>query len=110
MTPEEFVKALREVVLARAVDSTLSAIEKPPGRRPGRELLEASAWYQGLSDQDRAPSPRWLRIKRSSACSRCWTAPVLSRARRTREPSSWRSGRGEGVGVESPMAFRCTTS
>jgi hypothetical protein len=53
MTPEEFVNALRDVVLARAVDSTLSAIERPPGRRPRRELVEANAWYQGLSDEDR---------------------------------------------------------
>lgn len=54
MTPEEFVDALREVVLKRAVDSTLSTVEKPPGRRPRRELVETSAWFQGLSDQDRA--------------------------------------------------------
>lgn len=54
MTPEEFVNALREVVLARAVDSTLAAIENPPGRRPARELVEANAWFNGLSEQDRA--------------------------------------------------------
>jgi hypothetical protein len=54
MTSEEFVNALRELVLKRAVDSTLSAIENPPGRRPRRELVEANAWYQGLSQQDRA--------------------------------------------------------
>ena len=53
MTPEDFVNALREVVLTRAVDSTLSAIENPPGRRPRRELIEANAWYQGLSEQER---------------------------------------------------------
>jgi hypothetical protein len=53
MTPEEFVNALREVVLARAVDSTLSAIENPPGRHPRRELVEANVWYQGLSEPDR---------------------------------------------------------
>ena len=54
MTPEDFVNTLREVVLTRAVDSTLSAIENPPGRRPRRELVEANAWYQGLSEQERA--------------------------------------------------------
>lgn len=53
MTPEEFVNALREVVLTRAVDSTLSAIESPPGRRPRRDMVEANAWYQGLADLDR---------------------------------------------------------
>ena len=54
MTPEEFVNALREIVLTRAVDSTLSSIESASGRRPRRELVEANAWYQGLSDEDRA--------------------------------------------------------
>jgi hypothetical protein len=54
MTPEEFVNALREVVLRSGVDSTLSSIESPPGRRPGRELVETNAWYQALSEQDRA--------------------------------------------------------
>jgi hypothetical protein len=54
MTPEEFVNVLREVVLARAVDSTLEAIKDPPGRRPARELVEANAWFVGLSEQDRA--------------------------------------------------------
>ena len=44
MTREEFVDALREVVL-RAVDATLASVEKPPGRRPRRELVEANAWY-----------------------------------------------------------------
>ena len=53
MTPEEFVNVLREVVLTRAVDSTLSAIENPPGRRPRRELVEANGWYHRLSEEDR---------------------------------------------------------
>jgi hypothetical protein len=53
MTSEEFVDVLREAVLARAVDSTLSAVEKPPGRRPSRELVEASIWFQGLSEEGR---------------------------------------------------------
>jgi hypothetical protein len=54
MTPEEFVDALREVALHAAVDGALSVVEKPPGRRPRRELVESSAWYRGLSDADRA--------------------------------------------------------
>ena len=53
MTPDEFVALLRDIVQARAVDSTLSAIEKPPGRRPKPELVETSAWYAKLSIQDR---------------------------------------------------------
>ena len=34
MTPEEF--------------------EAPPGRRPRQELVDASAWYRGPSEEDRA--------------------------------------------------------
>jgi hypothetical protein len=54
MTSEEFVNSLREVVLKTAVDSTLSAVQSPPGRRPRPELVEANAWYEKLSEQDRA--------------------------------------------------------
>jgi hypothetical protein len=54
MTPEEFVNVLREVVLTSAAEETLRAIADPPGRRPRRELLEANAWYRGLSEHDRA--------------------------------------------------------
>jgi hypothetical protein len=54
MTPEEFVKALRKVVLQRAAASTISAIEAPPGRRPRRDLVEANEWYLRLTEQDRA--------------------------------------------------------
>lgn len=54
MTPEDFVNALRDVVMTRAVSSTLSEIANPPGRRPRRELVEANAWYTQLTDEDRA--------------------------------------------------------
>ena len=53
MTSEQFVDALREVAIARAVDSALSAIEKPAGRQPAPDLVEASSWYARLSDEDR---------------------------------------------------------
>jgi hypothetical protein len=53
MTPEEFVNALREVALERAVDSTLASIESPPGRHPRRELVEANIWYRSLAEEDR---------------------------------------------------------
>ena len=53
MTSEEFVAILRNIVQVRVVDSTLSAIESPPGRRPKSELVVASAWYAKLSIEDR---------------------------------------------------------
>jgi hypothetical protein len=54
VTPEQFIEALRNVVLAHVTANTISALEKPPGRRPRRDLVDASAWYQRLSDDDRA--------------------------------------------------------
>lgn len=53
MTPEEFINALRKVVLERCAKNTLAVIEKPPGRRPSTELLEANAWLETLSEADR---------------------------------------------------------
>lgn len=53
MTPEEFVQAIRSEVLLSAVKSTISNMAKPPPRGD-RSLLEASAWFQGLTDEQRA--------------------------------------------------------
>jgi hypothetical protein len=53
MTSEEFVGAIRRVVLDRVVDSALAAIERPPGRRPRQNLLAANEWYEQLSDEER---------------------------------------------------------
>lgn len=54
MTPEQFVVALRKVVLARAVDGTIASLEHPPGRCPEHALIESSAWYHNMSDNDRS--------------------------------------------------------
>lgn len=54
MTPEEFVKRLKQAVLDVAVDSTLAVLRAPPGRRPDPERLAASTWYHDLSEEDRA--------------------------------------------------------
>jgi len=54
MTPEQFIDALKNVVLEASVEATVANLERPPGRRPKQELLEASALYHRLSDGDRA--------------------------------------------------------
>ncbi len=54
MTPEDFVSALQKVVLEASVEATVATLERPPGRRPGQDLIEASAWYHSLSDESRA--------------------------------------------------------
>jgi len=53
MTAEEFVRAVRKVVLEAAVESTLGGIDNPPGRRPRRDLLEAHLWYSKLDEASR---------------------------------------------------------
>ncbi|MBF5041328.1 hypothetical protein FGE12_02945 [Aggregicoccus sp. 17bor-14] len=53
MTPEEFVEVVRQVVMQGAVRAAVSLLERPPGRRPAPKLVAASAWYNGLSEQDR---------------------------------------------------------
>lgn len=60
MTSEQFIEALRRVVLESAVDSTIVVLERPPGRRPERAAVETSTWYKGLSDQDRIMLKRAL--------------------------------------------------
>lgn len=54
MTSEEFVEAIRKAVLISAVDSVMSGIEHPPGRKPRDYLVSANAWYRTLSEQERA--------------------------------------------------------
>jgi hypothetical protein len=54
MTPEEFVKILRNSAMNAAVDGTAALLEKPPGRKPTRMLVEASNWYHTLTEEERA--------------------------------------------------------
>jgi hypothetical protein len=53
VTPEEFVEAIRLVVLDGARRSTISTLEAPPGRKPRTELLERSDWYHSLAETDK---------------------------------------------------------
>lgn len=53
MSPEEFVEAVRDVVMESAVNGTISVFKSPPGRRPASELVELSRWYLSLREEDR---------------------------------------------------------
>ncbi|HEY6036206.1 MAG TPA: hypothetical protein VIV58_18145, partial [Kofleriaceae bacterium] len=53
MTAEQFVDAIQKVVLEASVKDTVAVLERPPGRSPSRELLELSAWFNGLGASDR---------------------------------------------------------
>jgi hypothetical protein len=62
MTPVDFVVAVRRNVLAAAVEATTTILERPPGRKPKQELIEASVWYHSLSEHDRTMLLRVLRM------------------------------------------------
>ncbi len=53
MTPDEFVEALRQVVLRGSASEVVAILDKPPGRKPDEALVEASRWYKRLSAEDR---------------------------------------------------------
>ena len=52
MTKEEFAEAMHRTGQL-SVDAVVRSLKNPPGRRPGRKLVESSEWYRGLSDVDK---------------------------------------------------------
>jgi hypothetical protein len=62
MNAREFVAAIRDVVMDAAVTDAVAVVQSPPGRRPAVDLVELSAWYNGLADTDRAMLKRMLAI------------------------------------------------
>jgi hypothetical protein len=60
MKAQEFVDAVRTLVMDAAVEDTVSLLEKPPGKKPQQELVELSRWWHGLPDADRVFAKRML--------------------------------------------------
>ncbi|MDQ8727232.1 hypothetical protein [Bradyrhizobium sp. LHD-71] len=52
MNQREFVRAIKVAVYKAAAKGTIDAFRKPAGRRPHPELVELSAWFNGLSAKD----------------------------------------------------------
>jgi hypothetical protein len=48
-----FVNAIRLAVEDGAVANTISALTKPPGRKPNEDILALSAWFRHLLFDDR---------------------------------------------------------
>jgi hypothetical protein len=53
MDSKEFVDVLKIVVRDAAALGEISALNKPPGRKPTAELMERSAWYHSLQDNEK---------------------------------------------------------
>lgn len=53
MNSEEFVEAIKLVVRDASIAGELKNLAKPAGRKPRPDLVEMSAWFNGLPEQDR---------------------------------------------------------
>jgi len=54
MNSEEFVQGIYASVYKTSIEAVIKTIADPPGRRPRRDLVELSSWYNGLSDADKS--------------------------------------------------------
>jgi hypothetical protein len=53
MDSHEFIFRIREIVRDAAISDTLTVINKPPGRKPSPDLIEATNWYRTLDADQR---------------------------------------------------------
>lgn len=53
MNQEAFVDSVRRCARDAAIDGVLRILERPPGRSPAPELVDASGWYERLAPDDR---------------------------------------------------------
>jgi hypothetical protein len=51
---ERFVELLIDHVRAPAIEGTVATLKDPPGRAPNPQVIELSAWFNGLAESDRA--------------------------------------------------------
>jgi hypothetical protein len=53
MKSEDFVRAVQAFAIDSAAASLESQLAKPSGREPSQKLMELSAWFNKLNEQDR---------------------------------------------------------
>ncbi|MBD8708751.1 hypothetical protein IFT47_19165 [Pseudomonas sp. CFBP 13711] len=53
MNSEEFVKVVRLVVSDAAAADVVSVLHSPPGRKPAKELVELSRFYNNQNNDDK---------------------------------------------------------
>jgi len=53
MNAEQFVEAIRLYVADSAIKSTAEILSAPPGRKPAKQLLINSQWYNSLDTQSK---------------------------------------------------------
>lgn len=62
MTSEEFIKRIKIAVYQTSIDSTLSLLDKPSGRRPWSSRIALSKWYNQLSVSDKVQVRETIKI------------------------------------------------
>ncbi|MGQ7249534.1 hypothetical protein ACUN9Y_19645 [Halomonas sp. V046] len=53
MTSDEFVNAFKVAVKDAAIKDSIAVLQSPPGRKPAKEIVEASHFYNNLDDEGR---------------------------------------------------------
>lgn len=53
MDSQEFVSAIERYVRDAAIEDTIANLKTPPGRKPQIQAALASAWYNGLTSQEK---------------------------------------------------------
>jgi hypothetical protein len=54
MDSQQFIYALRVVVRDGAASDAMSVLQRPPGRRPPKDMVDRSKWYASLDDDQRS--------------------------------------------------------
>ncbi len=54
MNPEEFIKAIKTVVVDYSVNGVKSILTDPPGRKPSPGLVEMSVFFKNLNEKDKS--------------------------------------------------------
>jgi hypothetical protein len=60
MTSEEFVQGMFENAVASGVESCIRVLEEPPGRKPWKDDVEESNWFNGLTHDDKVFARRCM--------------------------------------------------
>lgn len=67
MNANDFVDVLKLVVNDAAVEDTISVLESPPGRKPSKELIDLSVFYNKQSDDDKELINRIIKMAADDA-------------------------------------------
>ncbi|MFB1118209.1 hypothetical protein RF240_05655 [Dickeya dadantii] len=67
MNAEQFVDVIRKVVTESSVKGIESILESPPGRKPRKDLLEMSAYYNERTDEEKEVINKIIRLSVDNA-------------------------------------------